>query len=129
MKLSGSMAYLRMVLILKVLSIRIEGVWSSLSTPSARAIAACSARLIVCLSDWDFISICGVVCVLGLILDAASVGLPVTRDPSVWMRSFGFHARDMCGFAGVQLFMALRVRRSMLLCRLKCCQGWWGRVG
>jgi hypothetical protein len=48
--LSGSMAYLRMVLMLKALSVRIERVWSSLLASSAMVIAANSARLIVCLS-------------------------------------------------------------------------------
>ena len=92
MKLSGSMAYLRMVLMLNALSDRIERVWSSLLTYSALMIAAISARLIVCLSGWDFISICVVVRVIGFSMDAPSVGMPVTRDPSVMMKSVGFHA-------------------------------------
>ena len=54
MKLRGSMAYLRMVLMLKALSVNIERVWSSLLAYSAMVIAASSARLIVCLSGWDF---------------------------------------------------------------------------
>ena len=83
MKLSGSMTYLSMVLMLKALSISIERVWSSLSASSAISIAASSTQLNVCLSDWYYISICVVVWVLGFIMDAPSVGLPVTRDPSV----------------------------------------------
>ena len=83
MKLSGSMAYLRMVLMMKALSVRIERVWLSLLASSAMVIAATSARLILCLSGWDFISICVVVSVIGFTMDAPNVGLPVTRDPSV----------------------------------------------
>ena len=83
MKLSGSMAYLRMVLMLKALSISIERVWSSLLASTAIVIAANSARLILCLSGWNFILICVVVWVLGLTIDAPMVGLSVTWDPSV----------------------------------------------
>ena len=83
LKLSGLMAYLRMVLMLKALSVRMERVWSFLWALSAKVMAASSARLIVCLSGCDFISICVVVRVLGLTMDAPKVGLPVTREPSV----------------------------------------------
>ena len=83
MKLRGSMAYLRMLFMLKALSVNIESVWSSLLASSAMVIADSSARLMVCLSGWDFISICVVVCVFGLTMDAPSVGLPAIRDPSV----------------------------------------------
>ena len=44
------MAYLRIVLMLKALSVRIKRVWSSLLASSAMVIAARSTRLIVCLS-------------------------------------------------------------------------------
>ena len=54
---------------------------SSLLVSSARVIAASSARLVVCLFDWVFISICMVVCFLGFTMDDPGVGLPVTRDP------------------------------------------------
>ena len=83
MQLSGSMAYLRMMLILKALSVSIERVWSSLLASSAMMISASSAPLIVCRSGWDFFSICVVVWVLGFIMDASSTGLPVNRDPSM----------------------------------------------
>ncbi len=92
MKLSGSTAYLRMVLMLKALSVSIESVWSSLLVSSAMVMAASSTRLIVCLCGWEFISKCVVVCVLGFTMNAPSVGLPVTMDPSVYMKSVGFHA-------------------------------------
>ncbi len=55
-------------------------------------IAASSAQLIVCLSGWDFISICVVVCVLGFTMDVPCVGLHATKDPSVQMKFVGFHA-------------------------------------
>ncbi len=55
------MAYLRMVLMLKALSVNIDIVGLSLLASSAMAIAASSVRLIVCLSGWGFISICVVV--------------------------------------------------------------------
>ncbi len=77
------MAYLRKVLMLKTLSVKMERVWSVLLALRAMVMAASSALLIVCLSGWDFISICVVVWVLGLTMDAPKVGLPVTREPSV----------------------------------------------
>jgi len=61
MKLRGSMAYLRMVLMMKALSINIERVFSCLLASRARAMAASSARFIVCLSGCHFISMCVVV--------------------------------------------------------------------
>jgi hypothetical protein len=60
-KLRGSMAYLRMLWMLNALSISIDIARLSLLASSAMAITASSARLIVCLSGWDFISICVVV--------------------------------------------------------------------
>ena len=57
----GSIAYLRMVLMPKALSVNIEKAFSCLLPSSARVMAASSARFIVCLSGWDFISICVVV--------------------------------------------------------------------
>ena len=72
-----------MVLMLKALSVNIEWVWSCLLASRARVIAASPARFIVCLSGCDFISICVVVLVLGLTMDAPRMGFPVTREPSV----------------------------------------------
>ncbi len=77
------MAYLRMVFMLKALSIRMARVWLWWLALIARVMAASSARFIVCLSGCDFISICVVVCVFGFIIDAPRVGLPVTTEPSV----------------------------------------------
>ena len=51
------MAYLRMALILKALSVNIERVWSCLLASSARVMAANSSRFMVCLFGYDFISI------------------------------------------------------------------------
>ncbi len=79
----GSMAYLRMVLMLKALSVKIERVWSCWLASRARVMAASSARfMLVCLSGCDFISMCVVVWVLGLTMNAPKMGLPVTREPS-----------------------------------------------
>jgi hypothetical protein len=61
MEFKGSMAHLRMVLMMKALSVNIERVWSCLLASSAMVIATSSTRLIVCLSGWDLISICVVV--------------------------------------------------------------------
>ena len=61
MKLRGSMAYLRMVFMMKALSVNIERVRSCLLASSAMVMAASSARLIMYLSGWDLISICVVV--------------------------------------------------------------------
>ena len=61
MKLRGSVAYLRIVLMLKALSVNIERLWSFLLASSTIVIAASSAWLIVCLFGWDSISICVVV--------------------------------------------------------------------
>jgi len=77
------MAYLRMVLMLKALSVNIERVCSCLLASSAMVMATSSARFMVCLSGCDFILIYVVVWVLGLTMDAPMMGLPVTRDPSV----------------------------------------------
>ena len=77
------MAYLRMVLMLKALSASIESVGSLLLASSDSVMAASSARFMVCLSGWDFISICVVFWTLGSTMDAPRVGLPVTREPSV----------------------------------------------
>ena len=86
------MAYLCMVFMLKALSVRIESAWWSFLASNAMVIAASSVRLIVCLSGCYLISICVVVCVFGFTVDAPIVGLPVSRDPSVKMKSVGFHA-------------------------------------
>jgi uncharacterized membrane protein len=74
---------LRMVLMLKALSLSIERVCSFLLASSASVMAASSARFMVCLYGCDFISICVVVCVLGFTMDAPRMGLLVTREPSV----------------------------------------------
>ena len=60
-KLRGSMAYLRMVFMLKALSVNIERELSCLLASSDRVMAASSARFMACLSGCDFISICVVV--------------------------------------------------------------------
>ena len=83
MKLRGSIAYLRMVLMLKALSVSNESLWSCLMALRDRVMAARSAMLMVCLSGCDFISKCVVVWVLGLTMDAPRIGLPVRREPSV----------------------------------------------
>ncbi len=77
------MAYLRIVLMLKALSVSIERVRSFLLASSASVMAASSARFMVCLSGWDFIYIFVVVWTLGSTMAAPRVGLPVTREPSV----------------------------------------------
>ena len=77
------MAYLRMVLMPKALSVSIEREWSFLLASSASSMAASSAQFMVCLSGGDFISICVLVWVLGLTMDAPRVGMPVTREPSM----------------------------------------------
>ena len=77
------MTYLRMVLMLKALSVNLERELSCLLASSARVMSASSARFTLCLSGCDFISICAVVLVFGLTMDAPRMGLPVNRDPSV----------------------------------------------
>ena len=77
------MAYLRMVLMLKALSVKMARVWSDWFALRARVIAASSARFMVCLSGCNFISICVVVSELGLTMDAPRVGFPATNEPSV----------------------------------------------
>ncbi len=72
-----------MVLMLKALSVKIERVWSYWLALRARVMAASSALLMVCLSGYDFTSICVVVCEIGLTMDAPRVGFPVTSEPSV----------------------------------------------
>ena len=53
MKLRGSMAYLRMLLMLKALPVNIERAGSCLLASSDRVMAASSARFIVFLSGCD----------------------------------------------------------------------------
>jgi len=77
------MTYFPKVLMLKALSVRIERVWLILLVSRAMMIAASYARLIVCRSGCDLFSICLVVYKVGFIIDAPSVGLPVTWSPSV----------------------------------------------
>ena len=48
-------------------------------------IAISSALFIVCLSGCDFTSICVVVCVEGITMDAPSAGFPVFLEPFVYM--------------------------------------------
>jgi hypothetical protein len=55
------MAYLRMALMMKALSVNIEREFSCLLASSAKVMAASSTRFIVCLSGCDFISIYAVV--------------------------------------------------------------------
>ena len=74
------MAYLRMVLMLKALSVSVERVCSCLLASSAMVMATSFARFMACLSGCDFISILVVVLVFGLTMDAPRTGLPVTRD-------------------------------------------------
>jgi hypothetical protein len=52
-------------------------------------IAASSALFIVCLSGCDFISTWVVVLVVGSTLEAPRVGLPVIREPSLYMKADG----------------------------------------
>ena len=54
LKLRGSMAYLRMVLMLKALFVNIDRLWSCLLPLRARVMAASSALLMVGLSGCDF---------------------------------------------------------------------------
>ena len=82
-QLSGSMAYLRMMLMLKALSVMIERVGLHLLVSSASVIAAISDRMIMCGSGYDLISMYVVVCVVRFTINAPSVELPVTWDPSV----------------------------------------------
>jgi len=58
--------------------------------------AANSARLIVCLLGCDLTSMCVAVRVMGLTIDAPSIGLPVFFYPSVYINSLGFNAAWKC---------------------------------
>ena len=57
----GSMAYQRMILMLKATLVNIAREFSCVLASSARVMAASSARLMACLSGCDFSSICVVV--------------------------------------------------------------------
>ena len=78
-------------MILKALSVSIERVGTHLLVSGAIVRAVSSARLIVCRSGCELISICVVVYKIGFIIDAPSVELPVTWDPSVQMKLVGHH--------------------------------------
>ncbi len=64
----------------------------------AVVMAASSARLIVCLSFWDFIAICVTCPVRGLTTPAPNVLLPLTCEPSMYTKSLGFYFL-LCGWA------------------------------
>ena len=53
--------------------------------------AASSALFIVCRFGCDFMAMCVVMSVFGLVTPALSVGLPFTCEPSVYTKSLGFH--------------------------------------
>ena len=63
---------------------------------SATAMAASSALLIVCRSSYDLMSMWVRVFVLGFTTPAPSVGFPLTCEPSVYMKSRGFHLLLCC---------------------------------
>ena len=55
--------------------------------------AASSAQLIVCRFGCNFISMCIMVFVRGLMSPAPKVGFPLTCEPCVYTKSCGFHFR------------------------------------
>ena len=63
---------------------------------SATAMAASSAPLIVCRSGCDLMYMCMMVFVLGCTTPAPNVGFPLTCEPSVYMKSRGFHLLLCC---------------------------------
>jgi hypothetical protein len=76
----------------KALSVRIRICGRFLWRSRATVMDANSDLLIVCLSGCDLISICVVFWVLGFTTDAPRVGFPAFCDPSVYIKSCGFHA-------------------------------------
>ena len=50
-----------------------------------RVIVVSSALLVVCLSGCDLTSMCVVVFVVGLTIDAPSIGFPLFWEPSLYM--------------------------------------------
>ncbi len=71
------------MLMRKVLYVRVWRSGAFLYRSMARVMAASFAMLIVFRSSWDFISMCVVMPVIGLAIDAPSVGFPAFCDPSV----------------------------------------------
>jgi len=128
LKLRGSTAYLRMVLMLKVLSVKIERVWSCLLASSVMVMAASSARFIVCLSGCDFVFVCVVVWVLGLTMDAPKMRFPVTRDRPCRCVHLGSTPHDTGG-CGVGCSGISWVWKGKGPCRLVCCQVGLGLEG
>ena len=91
-------------------------IWSSVfSCLSATAMAASSALLIVCRSGCDLMSMCVMMFLLEFNIPAPIVGFPLTCEPSVYMKSSGFHLRLCCvvwsivvvgrGWVGVGVFV------------------------
>ncbi len=70
--------------------------FSVFSCLSATAMAASFALLIVCRSGCDLMSMCVMVFVLGFTTPVPSVGFPLTCEPSVYMKSRGYHLRLCC---------------------------------
>ena len=63
-----------------------------------------------------------------MVMDAPRMGLHVTRDPSVWMKSIEFHAAWYGRIWEGHLCMSSRVWRGMGPYRPDCCQDRWGRL-
>jgi hypothetical protein len=78
------------------LSVRIFKWFSVFSCLSATAMAASFALLIVCRFGCDLMSMCVMEFVLGFTTPAPNVGFPLTCEPSVYMKSSGFHLRLCC---------------------------------
>ena len=99
--------------------------WSSVfSCASATTIVANSTLLIVCLSGCDLTLVCMVVFVFEFTTPALRAGLPLTWEPSVYIKSRGVHFRlcilkcsilvEMCGWISVG--MSLYVFLMLMIC-------------
>ena len=60
--------------------------------------------LIVCRSGYDLMSMCVMVFVIGFTTPAPNVGLPLTCEPSVYMKSRGFYLRLCCVVWSIVVF-------------------------
>ena len=120
------MAYLRMVLMLKAMSVRMARVWSHWLALRARVMAARSARFMVCRSGCDFISICVVVCELGLTMDGVTnYKGAVCVDVCFWVPR-----RTIWAYLGGLLGVVVSwVWKGMSLCKLGCYRVGHGLLG
>ena len=92
----GSIVYLRIVFMQNELSVRMLMWFSVFSCLSSTSMSASTHLCIMWCSCCDLMFMCVMVFVLGFTTHAPGVGFPLTSEPSVYMKSRGFHLCLCC---------------------------------